>query len=202
MSIIRVLLVVLHKFYTAEVRIIKNTESKFGFIYSLGSVTISLSVQDTSSPSASSPYLLIDYNDTSLLSTNSVINVSLPFTGSYTYVDPGVYNINFTVYNEVSSVTQIMLFSIDAPFINYQFSVCYLLPTLTSPVNDQCNLTTTNGIYIPKQSQLVIYVAWSNPSKSFSLKKKRFFNYFFKVQYRKHLRFYLSMLVLRFSIKH
>jgi hypothetical protein len=72
------------------------------------------------------------------------------------------------------------MFSIDAPFLNYQFSVCYLLPTLTSSLNDQCGLTSSSGIYsIPKQSQLVIYVAWSNPSKSFSLKKIIFFNCIF-----------------------
>lgn len=94
-----------------------------------------------------------------------MINASLPYTGSYTYLTPGIFNINFTVYNQVSSQTQIMKVSIDAPFNNYQFTVCYLLPTLTSSLDDQCNLPLTGGrYYIPKQSQLVIYVGWSNPS--------------------------------------
>ena len=59
-----------------------------------------------------------------------------------------------------------MKISVNAPFTNYQFQFCYLLPTLTSSLNDQCNLPLNSGrYYIPKQSQLVIYVTWSNPSK-------------------------------------
>jgi hypothetical protein len=81
-------------------------------------------------------------------------------------MNPGIFYINLTAYNQVSTITQIMKFSVDAPFNSYQFYICYLLPTLTSPLSDQCNLTLTSGIYyIPKQSQLVIYVTWSNPSK-------------------------------------
>jgi hypothetical protein len=59
-----------------------------------------------------------------------------------------------------------MKISINAPFNNYGFTVCYLLPTLTDPLSDKCNLTLSGGFYyIPKQSQLVIYVTWTNPSK-------------------------------------
>jgi hypothetical protein len=59
-----------------------------------------------------------------------------------------------------------MKIGINAPFNSYTFTVCYLLPTLTDPLSDTCNLTANSGsYYIPKQSQLVIYVTWSNPSK-------------------------------------
>ncbi len=110
------------------------------------------------------------------MATNSVINVSLPYTGSYTYSAPGVFLVNFTAYNQVSSITQIITIGINAPFNSYAFSVCYLLPTLTSPLSDTCNLTLNGGYYyIPKQSQLIIYATWSNPSKSFFLLCKKFF---------------------------
>ena len=124
-------------------------------------------MQDTSSPAASNARILIDYNDTSPLATNSVVNVSLPFTGTYTFTSPGVYLVNFTVYNGVSTVTRIMKIGINAPFNNYRFSVCYAQPTSTDPVSDTCMLNMTGGFYdVPKQSQLVLYVTWANPSKS------------------------------------
>jgi len=155
----------------SKIFIIKNSIEILSDIF-LGSTTISIYVQDTSSPSASNALLLIDFNDTSPLATNSVINVSLPYTGYYTYVSPGVFSVNFTAYNQVSSITQIITVGINAPFNNYGFTVCYLLPTLTSPLSDTCSLTLNGGFYyIPKQSQLVIYVTWSNPSKEFSEKK-------------------------------
>ncbi|CAF3507643.1 unnamed protein product [Rotaria sordida] len=126
--------------------------------------TISINVLDLSIPFTSNSRLFIDYNDTSLLATNNVINVALPYYGSYTFFSPGIYLVNFTVYNRVSSITQIIKIGINAPFDNYQFTVCYLLPTLTSSLSDTCNLTLNNGFYyIPKQSQLVIYVTWTNP---------------------------------------
>lgn len=60
-----------------------------------------------------------------------------------------------------------MKVSVDAPFNLYQFTVCYLLPTLTSSLSDECNLPLNSGrYYIPKQSQLIVYVGWSNPSES------------------------------------
>jgi len=142
----------------------------------LGSTTISINVQDTSTPSASNAFLLVDFNDTSPLATNSVINVSLPYTGSYTYSAPGVFLVNFTAYNQVSSITQIITIGINAAFNSYEFTVCYLLPTLTSPLSDTCNLTLNSGYYyIPKQSQLIIYATWSNPSKSFFFLCKKIF---------------------------
>jgi PKD repeat protein len=128
--------------------------------------TISIQVQDSSSPPASNALIFIDFNDTQPSASNSVINVSLPYTGSYTFISPGVYTVNFTVYNYVSSITQIITIAVNAPFNGYAFTVCYLLPTLTSSVNDNCNLTSNSGYYyIPKQSQLVMYVTWTNPSK-------------------------------------
>ncbi len=158
----------------SKIFIIKKISFEILYNIFLGSTTISISVQDTSIPSASYALLLIDFNDTSPLATNSVINVSLPYTGSYTYISPGIFSINFTVYNQVSSITQIIKVGINAPFYNYAFTVCYLLPTLTSPLSDMCNLSLNGGLYyIPKQSQLVIYVTWSNPSKEFSKKKKK-----------------------------
>jgi hypothetical protein len=157
----------------SKIFIIKNSIEILSHIF-LGSTTISIYVQDTSSPPASNALLLIDFNDTSPLATNSVINVSLPYTGYYTYVSPGVFSVNFTAYNQVSSITQIITVGINAPFNNYGFTVCYLLPTLTSPLSDTCSLTLNGGFYyIPKQSQLVIYVTWSNPSKEFLKKKER-----------------------------
>lgn len=132
----------------------------------IGPVTISYFVNDTSIPSATNALLQVNFNDTSPLATNSVINISLPYTGSYTFISPGIYYINYTVYNLVSSKTQFIKVGINAPFNGYSFTVCYLLPTLTDPLSDTCNLTSNSGLYyIPKQSQLVIYVTWSNPSK-------------------------------------
>ena len=117
---------------------------------------------------------MIDYNDTNSSAANNNINVSLPYIGSYTFNSPGIYLVNFTVYNSVSSVTQIIKIAINAPFNNYEFNVCYLLPTLTSSLNDTCSLTLNNGFYyIPKQSQLVLYVTWTNPSKNIFKKKRK-----------------------------
>jgi hypothetical protein len=124
-------------------------------------------VQDSSSPAASNARILIDFNDTSPLATNSVVNVSLPYTGTYTFTSPGVYWVNFTVYNGVSTITRMMKIGINAPFNNYRFSACYALPTSTDPVSDTCMLNMSGGFYdVPKQSQLVLYVTWANPSKS------------------------------------
>ncbi|CAF4570593.1 unnamed protein product [Rotaria sp. Silwood1] len=141
------------------------TGSPRQLIYGGIPTTISINVRDLSMPLASNPLLFIDYNDTSLLATNNVISVALPYNGYYTFFSPGMYLVNFTVYNRVSSITQIIKMGINAPFDNYAFTVCYLLPTLTSSLNDICNLTLNSGSYdIPKQSQLVIYVTWTNPS--------------------------------------
>ncbi|CAF3607443.1 unnamed protein product [Adineta steineri] len=135
-----------------------NLVSTYGGV----SVTIPVSVLDTSSPTATNSQLLIDYNDSSPLTSNSVINSSLPYNGSYTFTTPGVFYVNFTVYNLASAVTQIITISINAPFDNYGLSICYLLSTSSS---DSCNLTVSGGVYsVPKQSQLVVYVSWSNPS--------------------------------------
>ncbi|CAM2704890.1 unnamed protein product [Rotaria socialis] len=134
-------------------------------VYSGTPTTISLNVNDQSLPSASNLSLFVDYNDTNLLATNSVIDVGLPYINSYRFLSSGIYLVNFTVYNYVSSVTQIIKVAINAPFNNYAFTVCYLLPTLTSSLSDTCNLTLNTGFYyIPKQSQLVVYVTWTNPS--------------------------------------
>lgn len=164
MLISPILLVLYIKLHILEV----YSNSKIIYIHFsiyLVPTTISISIQDISFPLSTNPYLLIDYNDTNPLATNSVINTTLPYTGSYTYMAPGIYSINLTVYNQVSVETKILNFSINAQFDNYKFSICYLLPTLTDPLNDICNLTLINGKYfIPKQSQLVIYVTWSNPS--------------------------------------
>ncbi|CAF4157649.1 unnamed protein product [Rotaria sp. Silwood2] len=141
------------------------TGSPSQLLYDGAPTTISINVRDLSIPSASNPLLFIDYNDTSILATNNVINVALPYIGYYTFFSPGIYFVNFTVYNRVSSITQIIKIGINAQFDDYSFNVCYLLPTLTSSLSDSCNLTLNNGFYyIPKQSQLVIYVTWTNPS--------------------------------------
>jgi hypothetical protein len=135
--------------------------------FASGPITITFHVQDSSSPPASSALLLADYNDTSPLATNSVINVSLPFTGTYTFITPGIFLVNMTVYNRVSTSTQIIRIGINAPFTNYDFTLCYLLPGLTNALSDTCGLALTSGrYYLPKQSQLILYVRWSNPSKS------------------------------------
>ena len=95
-----------------------------------------------------------------------MINTSLPFSGSYTFTAPGVYSVNITVYNHVSTVTQIIPIGINARFENYDFTACYLLPEETNPLNDICDLTMISGFYyVPKQSQLVAYLTWTNPSK-------------------------------------
>lgn len=100
------------------------------------------------------------------MSTNSVINVSLPFTGTYTFISPGIFLVNMTVYNRVSTSTQLIRIGVNAPFNNYGFTLCYLLPGLTDALSDTCGLTLTGGrYYLPKQSQLILYVTWSNPSK-------------------------------------
>ncbi|CAM4771183.1 unnamed protein product [Rotaria magnacalcarata] len=139
--------------------------SPSSILYSGTPKTILLNVHDQSLPPASNPRLFVDYNDTSLLATNSVIDVGLPYNNSYTFLLPGIYLVNFTVYNYVSSVTQIIRVAINAPFDNYAFTICYLQPTLTSWLSDTCNLTLNTGFYyIPKQSQLVVYVTWTNPT--------------------------------------
>ncbi|CAF1178747.1 unnamed protein product [Adineta steineri] len=131
-------------------------------VYSGASVAIPVSVQETSSPLSTNSHLIINYNDSSALTSNSIVNGSLPYNGSYTFTSPGVYYVNFTVYNLASVLTQIYKISINAPFNNYALSVCYLLSTSTS---DSCNLTVNGGVYsVPKQSQIVVYVSWSNPS--------------------------------------
>lgn len=108
----------------------------------------------------------MDFNDSSPLTTSNVRNVSLPYNGSYTFTSPGVFLVNFTVYNAASAKTQIVKIGINAPFNNYELSICYILPLLTNPLNDLCNLTLDAGFYvIPKQSQFVVYVKWSNPSE-------------------------------------
>jgi hypothetical protein len=117
-------------------------------------------------PLASDLFLSIDYNDTNPMATNSVINVTLPYSGTYTYFSPGIYTVNVTVHNHVSVLKRIINIAINAPFLSYTSRLCYLLPLLTSSLDDICNLQIVGGrYYIPKQSQLVTYVAWNNPSK-------------------------------------
>jgi hypothetical protein len=129
-------------------------------------VRLPIFVQDTSAPQASNALLLMDFNDSNPLTSSSVINASLPYSGAYTFNTPGIFLVNFTVYNGASAQTQIVKIGINAQFNNYELSVCYLLPTLTSPLSDTCNLTLDSSRYvIPKQSQFVVYVKWSNPSK-------------------------------------
>ncbi|CAF0742236.1 unnamed protein product [Didymodactylos carnosus] len=129
-------------------------------IYTQSPATLNFSVQDTSTPGASTAFIIIDFNDT----TNSaIVNASLPYTASYTYNSFGIYYVNFTAYNRVSSVTQLTKVSINAPFTNLGIIVCYLLPTETSPLEDICTLVKRGSVsVVPKQSQLVIYASWSN----------------------------------------
>ncbi|UJR27333.1 hypothetical protein I4U23_008626 [Adineta vaga] len=134
-------------------------------IYSGADIILPINVQDTSAPLASNSMLFIDFNDSSPAASQPVRNVTLPYVNSYKFTTPGIFFVNFTVYNQASFKTQIIKIGINAPFNNYEISPCYLLPTLTSALSDTCNLTLTSGRYfVPKQSQLVVYVKWSNPS--------------------------------------
>lgn len=133
-----------------------------------GPVTIQFAVRDTSSPLATNSYVVIDFNDTSPLARNSVVNQTLPLNATYSFIAPGVYLVNVTVFNLVSTRTQIVTIGINDRFNNFAYTLCYQLPDKTAVQDDKCSLTPVGNVYyIPKQSKLAIYATWSNPSKIF-----------------------------------
>jgi PKD repeat protein len=81
-------------------------------------MTLTLDVNPLLLPKATNPYYIIDFGDGNPVETPTYID-SLPATITHTYTSPGLYIVNTTVFNKISSVSKLILVQLDTyNFIN------------------------------------------------------------------------------------